>query len=242
MATEQPVLGILMLEGKMAREPGCLGTAETFPYPVRHRVVKGARGPASPEDVEAMVPLYVEAARALEAEGVRVVTENCNGLMVLMQDRLAAAVRVPVVTSSLLWVPALHRLRPGRVGILTFHTEALGEWHYEACGWNSRDIPVAVDGVGRCESWLEFLRTKEVDGALRRRLEADLVGVARRLVERCPDIGFFISECTLLPPASQAVRRELGLPVFDVVSLLDLAVGGCSRRADLGAEMASTAV
>src|SRR5882672_10383777 len=95
-------LGILMLEGKMAAVPGCMAGPATFPYPVLRRVVRGSRPPASPADVDALAPLYLAAARELEREGVSALTENCNGLMVLLQDRLAAAVSIPVVTSALL--------------------------------------------------------------------------------------------------------------------------------------------
>jgi hypothetical protein len=52
-----------------------------------------------------------------------------------MQKELAATVRVPVVTSALLMVPALHCLAGGRrIGILTFFTHAVGERNYKRLG------------------------------------------------------------------------------------------------------------
>lgn len=235
MTDGQPTVGILMLEGKMARQPGCMGQAASFPYPVLYEVVEGSRGPSGPEDVPALVPGYVEAAKKLEAAGARVITDNCNGPMVMMQDELAGAVRVPVVTSGLLLVPLVHAMTPGRrIGVLTFFVEPLGEWHYRACGWSSRDVPIAVGGVGRCESWLEFLRTKEASEDLAARMEADLVAEAGRLLDAHPDIGAWVLECTLLPPASQALREALGLPVYDVLNLIDLAAAGYFRPAAAG--------
>lgn len=227
----QPPLGILMLEGKMSVEAGCMACVDTFPYPVVRKTVTGSSTPLSAAEAEAMLPLYVEAARELEAEGVAAITANC-GLIALLQEELAASVSVPVVTSGLLAVPLVHRLMPGRrIGILTFFTDAVGERNYRASGWSSDDIPIALGGVGESESWLEFLRTKEIPPSLRVRLEEDLVATARRLLDEHPDVGAFVSECTMLPTCLERVRRELGLPVWDILTLLDFAVAGHHRPA-----------
>ena len=182
-----------------------------------------------------MLPLYVEAARELEAQGVGAITANC-GLIALMQKELAAVVKAPVATSGLLLVPTLHRLLGGkRIGILTFFTHAVSERNYNASGWSETEIPIALGGVGESEAWLEFLRTKEIPPALRVRLEADLLATARGLLEQHPDIGGFVSECTMLPTCLPAIRRELGMPVWDILTLLDLTMAGHFRPADLGA-------
>lgn len=235
MGTKRPPLGILMLEGKMSVEPGLMKSEATFPYPVVRRVVEGSSTPRTAEDAAAMLPLYIDAARELERDGVGAITANC-GLIALMQKELAESVKVPVVTSALMMVPALHLMMPGRrIGILTFFTDAVGERNYNASGWSSEEIPVALDGVGEFDSWLEFLRTKEIPDAARGQLEADLVTVARRVVERYPDIGAFVSECTMLPACLQAVRDALGLPVFDILTMLDFAVSGNWRPAGAAA-------
>jgi len=228
----RPPLGILMLEGKMADVPGCMACEATFPYPVVRKVVRGSRTPLSAEEAWAMLPLYIEAARELEREGVAAITANC-GLIALMQKELAATVRVPVVTSALLMVPDLHRLVGGRrIGILTFFTHAVGERNYNASGWSSQDIPVALGGVGESESWNTFLRTKEVPPELRVRLTADLLAVVRGMLAEHPDLGAFVSECTMLPACLQAVREEVGVPVYDILTQLDLAMSGSYRPAD----------
>jgi maleate cis-trans isomerase len=237
--TSRPPLGILMLEGKMADVPGCMACEATFPYPVVRKVVRGSRTPLSAEEAWAMLPLYVETARELEREGVAAITANC-GLIALMQKELAATVSVPVVTSALLMVPDLHRLIGGRrIGILTFFTHAVGERNYNASGWSSRDIPVALGGVGEHESWLTFLRTKEVPPDLRVRLTADLLGVVRGMLDEHPDIGAFVSECTMLPACLQAVREEVGVPVYDILTQLDLAMSGSFRPAGVRAAAAA---
>jgi hypothetical protein len=240
-AHERPPLGILMLEGKMADVPGCMACEATFPYPVVRHVVRGSRTPLSAAEAEAMLPLYVEAARELERLGVGAITANC-GLIALLQKELAAAVRVPVVTSGLLLVPALHRMvGGGRIGILTFFTHAVSEKNYNASGWSAEDIPVALGGVGEHESWLEFLRTKEVPDSLRVRLEADLLAVVRGMLAAHPDITAFVSECTMLPACLQKVREEVGLPVYDILTALDVAMAGHYRPADSRAHAGAAA-
>jgi hypothetical protein len=227
----RPPLGILMLEGKMSTVPGCMAAEETFPYPVVRKVVRGSRTPLSADQAWGMLPLYVEAARELEREGVGAITANC-GLIALMQRELAAAVKVPVVTSALLMVPAVWRMVGyRRVGILTFFTDAVSERNYEASGWSSEEVPVALGGVGEHESWREFLRTKEVPPELRERLTADLLTVVRGMLAEHPDIGAFVSECTMLPTCLQAVRDEIGLPVYDILTVLDVAMSGHHRPA-----------
>jgi len=229
----EPRLGILMLDGKMALVPGCMASPATFPYPVVRRVVPGARPPANADEVEALYPRYLEAAKALEAEGVSVLTENCNGIMVFLQDRLAAALSIPVITSSLLMVPQVHRMMPARrIGLLAFHPESVYEAVYNACGWSETEIPVAVGGIAGSEAWHEFLRTKEIPDILRPRLEGDLVALGRRMLDTHPDLGAFVCECTLMPPANQALRDALGLPVYDILNLLDLSMRGLFRPPD----------
>jgi hypothetical protein len=95
-----------------------------------------------------------------------------------------------------------------------------------------REIPVATGGVARSAAWQEFLRSKEIPPGARPRLEADLIAVARGMLAEHPDIGAFVCECTLLPPASQALREALGLPVLDVLNLLDQVMRGRSRPPD----------
>jgi hypothetical protein len=196
-------------------------------------VVPGARPPGSPAEVEALAPRYLEAARQLHQEGISVLTENCNGLMVLLQQRLAAAVPVPVVTSALLMVPQVHRMIPSRrIGILAFYPESVNETVYNACGFRADEIPLAVGGVAGSEAWHEFLRTKEIPESLRPRLEGDLIAVGRQMVAEYPDLGAFVCECSLMPPANQALRDALGLPVYDILNLLDLTMRGLFRPPD----------
>ena len=87
-----------------------VGNARTWPFPVRYRVVKGAEsrrviGTTDP----ALLQPFIDAARELEHDGVRMITTSC-GFLAIFQREMQAAVRVPMLTSSLLQVPLAARL------------------------------------------------------------------------------------------------------------------------------------
>jgi hypothetical protein len=218
-------VGILMLDTRFPRIPGDMGNAATFPFPVRYHRIPGAtpdlvvrRGAAG------LLDAFVDGAQALEREGVGAVTTNC-GFLVKHQAELAAAIRVPVLTSSLLLVPLVHRMLPlgRRVGILTVNAATLGDEHLRGAGIG-RDIPLAVAGL---EGEKEFTRVLlgdepelDVDQA-----RDEHVRVAQRLVADHPDIGALVLECTNMPPYAPDLQRATGLPVFDIVSLVTLVHG-----------------
>ena len=218
-------VGILMLDTRFPRIPGDMGNAATFPFPVRYHRVPGA-GPdlVVRRGAAGLLPAFIEGARQLEREGVGAITTNC-GFLVTLQRELAASVRVPVFTSSLLLVPLVHRLLPPgrRVGIMTVSAATLGSDHLEGAGIG-RDIPVAVTGL---ETEKEFTRVLLGDELV---LDVDIareehVRVARRLVAEKPDVGAIVLECTNMPPYSADIQRETGLPVFDIVSLVTMVHG-----------------
>jgi hypothetical protein len=216
-------VGILMLDTRFPRVPGDMGNAATFPFPVRYHRVAGA----DPDRVvrrgaEGLLPAFVDGARALEREGVGAITTNC-GFLVKYQRELAAAVAVPVFTSSLLLVPLVHRmLAPGqRVGLMTVNAGSLGPEHLAGAGIGP-DVPLAVAGMEGEKEFTRVLLGDELE------LDVDLareehVRVARRLVAEHPDVGAIVLECTNMPPYTADVQRETGRPVFDITSLVRMA-------------------
>jgi Asp/Glu/hydantoin racemase len=216
-------IGVLMLQSRFPRIPGDTGNASSFNYPVRLRVVEKAdyKRLVLERDPTLLQP-FLEATRELEAEGVKAITTNC-GYLALFQRELAAAVNVPVFTSSLMLVPMVSSmLGPDqKVGIMTVNAAALGEPHFNGVGWTSEDYPVVVVGMENeplftkvfAENRLEF----DVD-----QMETDMVNVARRLVAEHLDIGAIVFECTNMPPYAHAVQKAVGLPIFHIFSLIDM--------------------
>jgi Asp/Glu/hydantoin racemase len=223
-------LGILMLEARFPRIPGDMGNAGTWPFPVLYRVVRGA----SPERVvlegaRGLLPDFVAAARDLVDLGAEAITTNC-GFLALFQAELAAAVKVPVATSSLMQVPWVQAtLPPGRrVGVITVSRGSVTPAHLDGAGV-PRDTPMEGTESGR-----EFFRVlikaekQDMDVAL---AERDILDAGERLVARHPDIGAIVLECTNMPPYAAALRDALGMPVFDIYTMIAWFHGGLRPRA-----------
>jgi len=213
-------VGILMLDTQFPRIPGDMGNASTFDFPVRYHRVTGA----SPDRVvrqghRELLPAFVEGARFLEQEGVRAVTTNC-GFLAKFQPELAAAVSIPVFTSSLMLVPLVHRmLPPGRaVGILTVDASSLRPEHMTGAGI-APDTPIVVAGM---ETGKEFTRVL-LDDQLSLDVEAarqEHLTVAKRMLAAHPEIGAIVLECTNMPPYRADIEVVTGLPVFDITTLV----------------------
>jgi hypothetical protein len=209
-----PMLGVLMLQTRFPRPPGDIGHAATFAFAVRRRVVAGA----TPErivrgrDRSALVP-FIEAGRALVAEGALAITTSC-GFLALWQRELQAALPVPVWTSALL---QLADLQPLRCGVITIEAASLTPAHFVAVG---ADPSTPVEGITpgsllHC-TLLQDLDTLDIDDA-----RAQVLAAGQRLRARHPGLQALVLECTNLPPYAPALRQATGLPVHDITTLLD---------------------
>ena len=223
-------LGILMLEARFPRIPGDMGNGSTWPFPVLYRVVKGA----SPERVvlqgaKGLLPDFIAAARELVDLGAEGLTTNC-GFLSIFQKEIAAAVGVPVATSSLMQVPWVQAtLPPGkRVGLVTVSGSTLTPAHLEGAG-----VPLDAPMVGT-EGGQEFFRVlikaekQDLDIGL---AEQDVVEAGKGLVARHPDIGAIVLECTNMPPYAAALQAAIGMPVYDIYSMITWFHAGLRPRA-----------
>jgi hypothetical protein len=206
-----------------------MGNAGTWPFPVLYKVVRGA----TPEKVvlhgaAGLLPDFLAAAAELVALGAEAITTNC-GFLSLFQREIAAHTGVPVMTSSLLQVPWVQAtLPPGhRVGLVTVCAGSLTPVHLAAAGV-PRDIPVAGTEHGR-----EFFRvlikaeSQDMDIGLARQ---DVVEAGQALVDRHPEVGAIVLECTNMPPYAADLQAATGRPVYDVYSMVSWFQAGLRPR------------
>jgi len=228
---DPPVLGILMLKTAFPRPLGDVGNPATWPCATLYTMVESApvaavvtEGPLPPSLVEA----FIAAGRELVDRGATLITTSC-GFLVTAQAALQDALPVPVVTSSLLQIPALQgELPPGRrVGVVTFDSRRLTAAHLAAAG-ASADTPIAGLEGGRELYRMISQNLPALDAA---RAEADLLAAGLALGAAAPELGCVVLECTNLPPYRAALARRLGLPVHDLVTFLKprLAAGRTSE-------------
>lgn len=210
-------VGILMLEAQFPRIPGDMGNALTWPFPVLYKVVRNA----SPDRVvrqgaKGLLPVFIEAAQQLVADGADGITTNC-GFLSLFQADLARAVGVPVASSSLMQVAMVNATLPPekRAGVLTISGSTLTPDHLRAA-----NVPLDTP-IASTEGGAEFTRAilgneMQLNVELARQ---DNIDAALSLAQD-PSVCAIVLECTNMLPYAADIQRATGLPVFSMASFV----------------------
>ncbi|WP_267214250.1 aspartate/glutamate racemase family protein [Chelatococcus asaccharovorans] len=221
-------VGIIVLDTRFHRLPGDVANAETWPFPVQFRVVRGVR----PQDVIAGNPAdalarFYEAIDDLVGTGVAGITTSC-GFLAAVHPELRRYSPVPIATSSLMQIPLALSLLPEAqtVGIIVSDKAALKDAHFRNSG-APLGLPMGelpFDGPIR-----SHMRNNAplADHAAQ---EREVLEVVERMLTETPTIGAIVSECANLPPFSAAIRQTFGLPVYDIVSLVEWMYAGLKPR------------
>jgi hypothetical protein len=223
-------LGILALEERIPCPPGTPGNPTTFPHTVCYEIVRGVdtrslAGPGSAETLQS----FRDAARTLVDKGASALVGNC-GLMIVHQAALSQEFQVPVLMSSLLQIPLISGLfgPEAAVGIIASSSRGLREEHLRLAGVTP-DIRTAVatmDGRPNFQATIVD-ESGELDFD---KVETEIVDVAEALVATHPEVRAILFECVDLPPYAAAVQGAVGLPVFDITTLVGFTLSGLVRR------------
>jgi Asp/Glu/hydantoin racemase len=222
-------IGIIMLDTVFPRIPGDIGNASTFPFPVRYLTVEGASPQRVVKEADpALLQPFIAAAKQLERDGVKAIATSC-GFLAIFQREIADAVDIPVYSSSLLQVPIAHAaLSKNRVvGIMTARAQSLTARHLAGAG--IQHIPTMIAGMEDAPAFTEtFLGGNPyLDVA---KVNAEMVGTAEKLVREHPEVGAIVLECTNMPPYARSVQAAVGLPVFDVVTMIKYAYATLAHK------------
>ena len=203
--------------------PGTLEHATSYDFPVQYwplDISADYDGPRTKTPRADLMDRMIEAGQELERQGVKLVSTDC-GFYSYYQDEVANALNVPFCSGGLMPVPLVSRLIGSnkRVGIITWNSRVLTKKHLAGAGIDD-SIKYAVIGY---ETYREKRMKEGTSRAIAKieLLEADLVDAAKKLLAKYPDIGAFVLECTAFPPAAYAIWKATGLPVFDVVGILN---------------------
>lgn len=216
------LVGILMNDSVIPRIPGDPGHAETFSFPVVYEVLRDF--PFA--DLLAMkkdkLDKLLAPAIRLQERGVRLIATDC-GLFGPYHNEFNAKLTVPFIGTALDLVPLLQRFHPaGRpIGIITGDSRLLQHAHLQASGIEPESVIIA--GM---ENGPEFRRVV-IDRARELNVEAlrqDVVACAATLRNR--NIGAAVLECTNLISFKSNIQQVLGVPVFDLASLIEFYVSG----------------
>jgi hypothetical protein len=214
-------VGILLVDTRTPFIPGDVGNASTYSYPVLFQTVAGATVAKVLARDESLADRVVDAAAKLEQMGVRAIASDC-GFMLRFQEKVAEAVRVPVILSSLLLLPLLEQTLAGhgKIGIITADGQKLTADLLHLAGLREKDC-VVVRGL-ESQPYFRAPVLDETGILVPEEIEKEVVSVARDLVERHPEIGPILLECSCLPPYAHAVQKATGRPVLDFVTMIDL--------------------
>jgi len=222
---ERSKLGVLSLDTAFPRITGDVGNAYSYSFDVVIDVVKGADSPMIVRDgvpAPAMLELFVQAAVRLERKGAAAIVSTC-GFLVTAQAQIAASVSVPVMLSALSLYPVVRASCPGRIGILTASSAALGPNALAAAGIIRADVAIAgMQDVPAFAQVILVTRAEQPATLDRDAVENAAVAKALKLQADHRDLSAVILECGNLPPYAAAIRNATGLPVFHLVDAAHL--------------------
>jgi Asp/Glu/hydantoin racemase len=212
-------IGVLMVNTRFRRFVGDIGNARTWSFPVQYKVVEAARAAdmVALESANLLEPFKAAAAELVD-EGVDGIVTTC-GFLALYQQELVEHAGVPVVTSALLQVPWVRRLLPvaKEVAVLTYNAQALGPRHLHAVGVTDA---VPVFGMPQDSDFVRSIRDGD-DSVPFEVLRGEVLAVVSDYLASHPQTGALVLECTNLTPFSSDIQQRFGIPVFDMVTLVN---------------------
>ncbi|MGY4408262.1 hypothetical protein [Bradyrhizobium sp. USDA 3315] len=223
-----PSLGILNLEqgltpGAPSRAPRAhsILNPTSYDFPVILETVAGAWAEIVIRGDPALEPAFISAAQKLVERGAVAITANC-GFSIRHQAAVAASVKVPVVTSSLLLLPSLLRQLPkaAKIAVLTADATHLSE---DLLGVDDpiHRSRVVIGGIEGGEMWQNEMKrpTPQTDVSV---IEREVAARVAQLRNEHPAIAAILFECTAFPLVAPTMRRVTKLPIYDITTLCRL--------------------
>ncbi len=224
------VLGIIAVKLDYPKLPGNVANACTFDYPVCYEVVDFEIEQLFAGD-PAIKQMVIDAARKLEAQGVRAIIGAC-GYFAHFQRDVAAAVDVPVFMSSLCQLPVIKAgfAQEGSIAVFCADGSSLNDELLANVGSDTSRL--VVQNVGDLESFAPIRwGHHELDNG---KLTDDLCTLARGLCSEHPEVKAILLECSDLPPYAAAIQKATGLPVFDFITLANWVAGAVLQKTYIG--------
>lgn len=217
-----PFIGVLSLDTAFERIRGDIGNPESYQVPCVIEVIQGADSTkivhnGLPE--ASLLENFVKAAQKLEREGAVALTSTC-GFLITSQKIIASSVSIPTILSSLSLLPLVQSACPGKTGIITASSMALGDDAFQVAG--VRRDNVVVKGLENDATFTENFLTHKANQRLhldRRAIEQTVIQAAKELQDNNADLSAILLECGNLPPYASAIKAATSLPVFHMLDL-----------------------
>lgn len=225
-------IGILILNSAYPCIPGNVGNASTFKFPVRYKVVKEATSERFflQQDKE-LIGAFIDAALELQDEGVKAITGAC-GFMAMFQKEVADALSIPVFLTSLLQIPFIYNITNKKIGIISADGSRLTSNYFTSIGITD-DIPIVIAGMENKKHFMEAIPYEK--GILNSKaIEQEVIDTTKNLVFNNNDVGSILFECSDLPPYASTVQKEIDLPIFDYITMIQYVHSALVRSEYIG--------
>mmetsp|Transcript_44552 Transcript_44552/g.117735 ORF Transcript_44552/g.117735 Transcript_44552/m.117735 type:complete len:769 (-) Transcript_44552:210-2516(-) len=224
---QAPTLGVVRLDYNYPPTAGDIDCPASYGYDVIFRCVPGLTFAMaqSGKMTEKVRKEFVDAIKWLEARGVCGITGDC-GFMMAFQPLAAEVATCPVFMSSMVQCPMISVAfdKYDKVAVLTANSETLGpqkDHLLSGCGFDVDDDRFVIIGCQDVPGFDAVARGAKVDVDY---VTPGMVKMMRKALAETPSIRAICLECTELPPYSDALRKEFGLPVFDAITCADFFV------------------
>lgn len=234
---KNPTLGILRLDYDYPPSPGDIDCPKTFNYDVKYRVIPELTfemcqtGKLS----ENVIQNCIAAVKYLDSQNVSAITGDC-GFMINIQDIILQYTEKPVFLSSLVQIPTLiHILNDKeKIAIFTANSETLipvmnkfkNNWKI-----NADDQKFLIVGCQDVPGFEAVAKGEKVDVD---KVTPGIVKKAQMVIKKDKNVKCILLECTELPPYADALRLELGIPVFDAITNCDSFMSGFLDNKNFG--------
>jgi len=230
-----PTVGILQLPANIPMLPGDMGNPTTFDFPVLYELIEEIDPfwvlADKPHPV--VMKKLIAACKRLTMQGVTTIIGNC-GFFANYQPEVSKSLDVGVqfFNGSLMQLPMLLTSVGSnkKVGVLTASKKLLmPSPALKYSGVSDADMKRIV--VYGNEDGKEMGKVTGETGRFNpKKLEKELVDLAKKMVKEHPDVGAIVLECTEFPPYAHAIQEAVRLNVWDFVTMAKFMHAGAMQK------------
>lgn len=230
-----PTVGILQLPANIPMLPGDMGNPTTFDFPVLYELIEEIDPfwvlADKPHPV--VMKKVIAACKRLTMQGVTTIIGNC-GFFANYQPEVSESLDVGVqfFNGSLMQLPMLLTSVGAnkKVGVLTASKKLLmPSPALKYSGVSDAELKRIV--VYGNEDGKEMQKVTGETGRFNpKKLEKELVDLAKKMVKENPDVGAIVLECTEFPPYAHAIQDAVRLNVWDFVTMTNFMHAGAMRK------------
>jgi len=221
---QAPTLGIVRLDYNYPPAAGDIDCPASYDYDIIYRAVPGLtfEMAQSGKMTYAVQKEFEAAIKWLESKNVCGITGDC-GFMMAFQPIARDIAKVPVFMSSMVQCPMVSVAfdKYDQILILTANSATLQpqkEILLSQCGFDVDDDRFIIVGCQDVPGFDAVAKGTKVDVEA---VTPGIVKLVQGILEKQPNIRAIVSECTELPPYSDALRMTTGLPVWDAITCAD---------------------